>query len=145
MNWLSLGYALLAAVAGGFIALQAITNTKLRGSLGICGTFVTACGLMLAFVAVWRPPAPTADAVRDTEWWYWIGGPLGAFFVLAGAVLVRELGAAAYLALAVAGQLALALVFDHYGLMGLAVAPISWQRILGVALVVLGVVCIKYL
>ena len=154
MNITSLAFALLAAGAGGCIAVQAVANAKLRLHLGhpgsasfasICGTFVTACGLMLALVAVRPPPAPTAEAVRGTEWWNWVGGPLGAVFVLAGTVLVRELGSAAYFALVVAGQLTVSLVLDHYGLMGVAESPVTWKRLLGAGLVVLGVVCIKYL
>jgi len=154
MNPLSFVFALLAAGAGGCIAVQAVANAKLRLHLGhpglatfssILGTFVTACGLMLALVAVRPPPVPTADTLRQTEWWNWIGGPLGAVFVLAGTVLVRELGAAAYFALVVAGQLAVSLVLDHYGLMGVAENPVTAKRLLGAGLVVLGVVCIKYL
>lgn len=154
MNWSSLNFALLAVGAGGCVALQALANTRLRAALGnpayaasasVVGTFLTACGAMLLVVAVWRPPAPTADAVRGTEWWYWVGGPLGAVFVLAGTVLVRELGAAAYFALVVTGQLAFSLLLDHYALMGLTENPITWKRLLGAALIVLGVLCIKYL
>jgi transporter family-2 protein len=154
MNPMSFLFALLAAGAGGCIAVQAVANAKLRLHLGspasasfasICGTFATASGLMLALTAVRPPPAPAAVALRGTEWWAWVGGPLGAVFVLAGTVLVRELGTAAYFALVVAGQLTASLVLDHYGLMGVEATPVTAKRLLGAGLVVLGVVCIKFL
>jgi transporter family-2 protein len=142
--------ALLAAGAGACIALQATANTRFRANLdspayaaflSICGTFVTACTFMLLV----RPPTPSAGVVRQTEWWNWIGGPLGALIVLAGATLTRQLGAAAFIALVVGGQLLCSMLLDHFALMGLKEAPITPGRVLGAVLVVAGVVCVKYL
>ena len=107
----------------------------------ICGTFLTAICAMLLF----RPPLPSAESLRQTEWWNWVGGPLGAVIVLAGASLVSDLGAALFIALVVGGQLVCSLLLDHFGLMGLPVQSLSPGRVLGAALVVAGVVCIKYL
>jgi transporter family-2 protein len=146
----NLAYALLAAGAGCCIALQAAANGKFRLHLGqptyaaflsVCGTFATAVAFMLAA----RPPAPPADAFRRTEWWNWVGGPLGALIVLAGAALTSHLGAAVFIALVVGGQLACSLVLDHFALMGLPEQPVTAGRVFGAALVVAGVVCIKYL
>lgn len=143
-------FALLAAGAGCCIALQATANTRFRTNLdspafaaffSICGTFATAC----AFLLVVRPPAPTMDAVKSTQWWNWVGGPLGALIVLAGAALTRHLGAAAFIALVVGGQLLCSLVLDHFALMGLEERAITPGKVLGAALVVAGVVCVKYL
>ncbi len=146
----NLVFALLAAGAGACIALQATANTRFRLNLdspayaaffSICGTFVTACAVMLLI----RPSAPATGAVRQTEWWNWVGGPLGALIVLAGATLTRQLGAAAFIALVVGGQLLCSLLLDHFALMGLKEQPITPGRVLGAALVVAGVVCVKYL
>src|SRR5436305_8151485 len=80
----------LAALAGVCIAIQAAANGSLRGNLGdprmaaffsICGTFISAILMML----VCHPKWPSAMAFRAAPWWNWIGGPLGAAIVLAGA------------------------------------------------------------
>ncbi|MBL8866958.1 MAG: DMT family transporter [Gemmataceae bacterium] len=143
-------FALLAAGAGACIALQASANARFRENLAsqwyaayfsICGTILTASLVLLAL----RPSAPSGEQIRQTEWWNWIGGPLGALIVLAGAALTRELGAAAFIALVVAGQLICSLALDHFALMGLKEQPITPARVLGALLVVAGVVCIKYL
>jgi transporter family-2 protein len=65
--------------------------------------------------------------------------------VLAGAALVSRLGSAAFIASVVGGQLLCSLILDHYGLMDLAVREVTWGRILGAIMVVLGVLCIKFL
>ena len=75
----------------------------------------------------------------------WIGGPLGALIVLAGAALTARLGAALFIALVISGQLLCSLVLDHFALMGLNEQPITAGRVFGALLVVAGVVCIKYL
>jgi transporter family-2 protein len=92
-----------------------------------------------------RPASPSSETLRQTPWWNWIGGPLGALIVLGGATLVSELGAALFLALVVAGQLLTSLLLDHFALLGLPEQPMTLGRVLGAALVVAGVVCMKYL
>lgn len=142
--------ALLAAAAGCCIALQAAANARFRQNIdsplfasyfSICGTILFASLAMLAI----RPRTPEMAVLRETQWWNWIGGPLGALIVLAGAALAPRLGAAAFITLVIAGQLICSLLLDHYALMGLIEQPITWQRVLGAGLIVAGVVCVKYL
>ena len=141
-------FALLAMGAGCCIALQASANSNLSYNiksplytsyLSICGTILTATLAML----ILRPTLPSAGDIRTTPWWNWIGGPLGALIVLAGAALTRELGAALFIALVVGGQLCCSLTIDHFALMGLDQKAITPGRILGAILVIAGVVCIK--
>ena len=150
MNASTLIYAILAALAGSCIALQATANSAFRRNLespwfaaffSICGTILTAS----LFMVIYRPSAPTWEQLRNTSWWNWIGGPLGAMIVLAGAALVQRLGAAPFIALVVAGQLICSMLLDHFALMNLQENPITFGRVLGAILVVAGVVCIKYL
>src|SRR5205823_3563850 len=122
--------ALLAVGAGSCIALQAAANGKFRQNidspeyaafLSICCTFLTAITAML----ILRPAPPSGAALRETPWWNWIGGPLGALIVLAGAALTRELGAALFIALVVGGQLLCSLLIDHFALLGLKEQPVT--------------------
>jgi transporter family-2 protein len=143
-------WILLAAVAGGCIAVQAAANGSLRTNLGdpryaaffsICGTIITAVAVMTAL----RPPFPAAAAIRSTPWWNWIGGPLGAVIVLAGAGLTPKLGSAAFIAAVVGGQIACSLVIDQFGLLDVPRQAITGGRLLGAALVCAGVLMVKYL
>lgn len=144
-----IAFMLVAAGVGACFAVQASANGKFRLNLGspiwaaffsICGTMVTAISALLLL----RPSPPSAESFRQTAWWNWIGGPLGALIVLGGAALVSELGAALFLALVVAGQLLCSLLLDHFALLGLPQQPMSFGRVLGAGLVVAGVVCMKY-
>jgi transporter family-2 protein len=123
------------------------TNASLRTHLNdarwaaffsICGTILTAVLVMVTL----RPNLPSPAAFRAAPWWSWIGGPLGALFVLAGAALTPKLGAAAFIAAIVGGQLVCSILLDHFALMNLAAQPLNFVRVLGAALVFTGVVLV---
>ncbi len=73
----------------------------------------------------------------------WTGGLLGAFFVSAIAASVPRLGVALTFSLAIAGQMLITLVIDHFGFLDVPVKEISVPRVLGVVLIVVGVIVIR--
>ena len=142
-------WIVLAVGAGACLALQASANASLRGNLAdpryaaffsICGTIVTAIVVMLFL----RPSPPSLNAIRSAPWWNWIGGPLGALIVLAGAALTPKLGAAAFIAAMVGGQLFCSLLLDHFGLMNVPQQGLTLGRLTGAMMVFAGVVLVKY-
>jgi bacterial/archaeal transporter family-2 protein len=144
MNYI---FVLLAIAAGACISLQAAANASLRTNLqdarwatffSICGTIATAVIVMLAV----RPTVPSAAAMRAAPWWNWIGGPLGALIVLSGAALTPRLGAAAFIASVVGGQLLCSILLDNFGAMQLPQQPITATRFLGAAMVFGGVLLV---
>jgi len=146
---MGLTWICLAALAGACIALQAAANGSFRLNLNdpryaaffsICGTFVTAIFAMLAL----HPKLPALDLIRAAPWWNWIGGPLGAVIVLAGAALTPRLGAAAFISSVVAGQLLCSLVLDSFGLLGIPQQPLSLGRVFGIAMIFGGVLLVRY-
>ena len=141
---------LLAIGAGICLTLQASANGSFRKNLddlwypaffSVCGTIITALTLLTLF----RPMPPALETIRSTPWWNWIGGPLGALIVLAGAVLTPKLGAGVFLSAMVGGMRLSSMLMDHHGWMGLDVRGITAGRILGAVLVISGVACIKFL
>ena len=67
-----------------------------------------------------------------------------ALIVLAGATLAPRLGAAAFIAAVVGGQLACSVILDHFGLMDLPRQPLSLPRAAGLLLVFAGVLLVKF-
>lgn len=144
--WLLLALALLCGVA---IAAQAGVNATLGRALAspIHAALVSfAIGtLSLAIVALVRPETPVgASAIAGVPWWGWIGGVLGAFFVAVAIALAPRLGAAALLAAILAGQMAAALVLDHFGWLGFEERAATWRRIGGVLLVGAGAALVRF-
>ncbi|MBA3301535.1 MAG: DMT family transporter, partial [Thermoleophilaceae bacterium] len=76
---------------------------------------------------------------KTLPWYYLLGGVLGAVYVTTALVSVQTLGAGGVTAATIAGQLTASVVVDRFGLLGLDERPLSWQRVVGVALLAAGV------
>ena len=139
------GMAYILGITAGFgLALQVGMNAQLRKVLqsanaaALISFLVGTCALVALWI-VTRPPMPGREALASVPLWAWFGGLFGAFYVAISTVVATELGAASLLALALLGQLAMALLVDHFGWLGLPVNPISWTRMAGVGLLAVGV------
>jgi bacterial/archaeal transporter family-2 protein len=131
----------LMAVVGGCIALQAPINAGLGKSTGsfAAATISFAVGtLLLAAIVILSGKAGGLGEVAHVEWYYLLGGALGAAYVFSALVLVDEIGAGGVAAATVTGQLTLSVVLDRLGFLGLEQQPISAERVLGVALLLAG-------
>jgi transporter family-2 protein len=133
---------LLTAFTGGLVALQAPINSVLGRSIGTWqAAFVSfAIGTVaLAIIASLATGGLSqVGGVRDVSLVYLTGGLLGAAYVTSILVTVRTLGAGGVVAATIAGQLAVSVVVDHFGLIGVAKQPITFARVAGVALLGLG-------
>lgn len=135
---------ILGIVAGLGLTAQVGMNSQLRKVLdsanlaALVSFLVGTLGLVALLVAT-RTPLPGREALGAVPVWAWFGGLLGAVYVASSTIVATELGATTLLALALLGQLAGALVVDHYGWLGLPVNPLTGTRIAGVALLGIGV------
>lgn len=133
----------LTLFVGALLALQAGVNAQLRTGLGDAGlaalvSFVVGTLGLALVVVVQRPALPDAAALARLPWWYWVGGALGAIYVAVVTVVAPRLGAATLTMLVVAGQLAMSLALDHFGLVGFPRRPLDLGRVTGVGLVLAG-------
>ncbi|MNT52945.1 Inner membrane protein YdcZ [compost metagenome] len=81
---------------------------------------------------------------QQISWWKFSGGAMGALFVFGSIVLAPRIGMAGMISLIIAGQIFSSLIFDKFGLLGLAIREISWARIIGALLVIIGVVLVNF-
>ncbi|ACB81585.1 DMT family transporter [Methylorubrum populi] len=140
--------SLLTVASGVSIVVQQVLNTRLRADLGSAAwagfvSYAVGLACMTLLILALRDPLPSASVAARVPWWAWSGGVFGALFIGLATVLVPQLGAAAFIALLVAGQMLASIAFDHFGWMGLAQRPLDGPRLIGVALLVGGVVLIR--
>ncbi len=134
------GLAYILGVTAGFgLALQVGMNAQLRRILQSANaaalvSFLVGTTALVALLFVTRTTLPGRETWASVPAWAWFGGLFGAFYVAISTIVASEVGAASLLALALMGQLAMALVVDHYGWLGLPVNPITWTRMAGVVL-----------
>ena len=84
------------------------------------------------------PPSALASPA-----WIWLGGLMGVVMVVLAATAVPRIGVATYVSAIIAGQLAAAVLYDHFGALGQPVREASPLRLAGVGLMVLGVILIR--
>lgn len=143
MNWLP---HLLAVLVGAGLTIQVGMNATVRGALG-SALIATAINFFIGLVALGALALGSGarlapGSLASVPAWAWLGGLLGATYVAAATILGPRLGAAAFLALTLVGQMVAALLVDHYGAIGFPQSPVTTARVIGVALLVLGVVLI---
>jgi transporter family-2 protein len=133
----------LTAIVGGFIALQAPLNSQLGRAIGTTQsaflTFAIGTFVLLALAAVAGGGLGDLGEARHVEWYYLIGGVLGAAYVTTALVTVRSLGAGGVTAATIAGQLAASVVVDQLGILGVSKHPLTAVRVAGIALLAAGV------
>lgn len=143
-------YLLLALLIGVIVPIQSAVNNQLKtligGSTTLAALVSFAIGtVILALVALlthqkWSGLASLPSA----SWWQLSGGIMGALFVFGTTLLAPRLGVAVMLALIICGQILASLLFDRFGWLGLPVREISTVRLLGAALVLIGVLLVNF-
>jgi len=132
---------LLTAAAGGLIALQAPINAGLgraTGSLLAALVSFTIGTIALAAIVVLSGQASGVGSTFDVSWYYLLGGLLGAVYVANALIAVAAIGAGGVAAATITGQLTASVAIDRLGLFGLDQVPLSAERLIGVALLLIG-------
>ncbi len=137
-------FFLLAIAAGVGVAVQFGVNGQLRrvSDQPIWASFISfvvgTMALLLCVIAT-RRAWPSGGQFVHAPWWVWIGGLLGAFYVVVSVVAGPRIGSTALVACVIVGQVGASVVIDHFGWVGYAVHPISPGRIVGAVLLLAGV------
>jgi transporter family-2 protein len=137
---------LLAILVGGALTVQVGMNATLARAIGSplwASAISFAIGLLalVGFAAVAGSRA-SAGTLGQMPAWAWMGGLLGAIYVASVTVLGPRLGGMTMLALVIAGQLAVALVVDQFGILGYPQLAVTPSRLLGAVLLLVGVLLI---
>jgi transporter family-2 protein len=138
---------LVTVAAGGFVAVQAPANNVLSKTLGTFGAasvnFVIGTICVLAITFAFAGGIGGEEGARTPPWYYWVVGGLGGVaIVVTTLIAVRELGAGGVTAAVIAGQLTLSVVLDRLGVLGLDERAVTWEKLLGIALLAAGTVLI---
>ncbi|WP_338108581.1 DMT family transporter [Caldibacillus debilis] len=132
----------LALLGGAAIAVQSQVNGELGKKTGVIeaslinfavGTLV----LLMVVIFFGRGELSAAAAVPK---WQLTGGILGAFYVLMVVFSVPRIGVTATLMSAIAGQMLLGAVIDHFGFFGGERDPMNGTKILALILLLFSLI-----
>lgn len=143
-------YLLLALVIGLIVPLQSAVNNQLKATLGGSTTLATLVSFMVGVVVLalcavlTQQKWSTMSQLPQASFWQFTGGVMGALFVFGTTLLAPRLGVVVMLAMIISGQILASLLFDRFGWLGLPVREISTPRLIGAALVLIGVLLVNF-
>jgi transporter family-2 protein len=132
--------ALVAGLAGSVqVAVMGRFGERIGALEALAANLVfSALGALLILLVLRHSVDALGEAVR-APWWYWVGGGgMGLLVVFTITVTAPRIGTTAVIALLIAGQLAMGVAIDRYGLFGVEQIPLTWPRVAGVVLLAVG-------
>ncbi len=139
------GLTALMFVAGVGIPVMAALNAKLGQGLGspfAASAILFVVGAVVAVIALLVTGVPA----RPAQWpapQYWLGGTLVAFYVLAVTFSAPRIGIGTAIFMVLLGQIAAAAAIDQFGLFGAVKSPLTPMRMVGIAVMCVGVFLAK--
>jgi transporter family-2 protein len=134
---------LATCVAGGLVAMQAPINSKLGKTVGnfpaASVSFAIGLSVLVAITVLFSSGFGQVGEIKHLQWYYLLGGVLGAAYVTTVLITVRTLGAGGVTAATISGQLTMSVLLDQLGLLGLEHRGFTVQRVIGIALLAAGV------
>ena len=135
-----------AAVSGAAMSFQGAFNAALAKRVSLLGTSVAVhvigavlAGLLLAGAfLVARQSLPRSLELGRIPGYAYLGGVLSVIIIAGVAFAFPVTGAGLGVSTIVTAQLAAAVVLDHFGWFETTPNPMTWVRVLGVALLVAG-------
>ncbi|MGV0908125.1 DMT family transporter [Martelella sp. FOR1707] len=137
-----------AITTGAVVPFQAGANAALGRALGhpLWGTLISLCVSFVCIVPVMylaKVQAPALMNLAQAPRWIWIGGVVGVVYITGALMLAPKLGAAGFVMAVIAGQMLASMIIDQWGLVGLPQKPVSWPRLAGLGLIVLGLIVMQ--
>ena len=145
------GWRILGIGTGSCSALQITINGQLGVALnsafhaafvsfivGVVSLFIIVC-IQHPKLAVDRPEA------GKNPWWMWIGGFLGALYVLGNAFIGPQIGTGTAVVVGLLGLMTAGLIIDQTGILQSPRKPVSWQQIVSLCAMFGGVCMIRLL
>ncbi|AYC30849.1 DMT family transporter [Paenisporosarcina cavernae] len=134
-----------ALIAGSLVGLQNIFNNQVnqRVSSWTTTTLVLGLGFLASFIIGLFVEGAGMFHFQNMHVAYWFSGVIGVGVVTSMVLGLRHLGATFAISIALVSQLIFGLLWDTFGWLGLEKVPLTWQQIVGVSVMILGVLIFK--
>lgn len=132
--------ALLAGLAGSVqVAVMGRFGERFGTWEALAANLLFSTLIATALLVAIRGSFSSFTQVVHAPWWFWAGGgTMGVVVVATITIVSPRIGTTATIGLLIAGQLAMGVVIDRYGLFGFDEIPLSWPRALGILLLAAG-------
>lgn len=142
-------FHLIALAAGLVLPLQIAFNNKLTSFSAnpVTSSLISfSVGTMVLMIYCLCNPGPFQKSIQQlgqAPLYAWLGGLVGAFYVISTITASPKIGIAMFLALVIGGQLMMSLTLDNFGWFGAQVKPFTWTKGAGVIFILMGILLLK--
>ena len=135
-----------SAVAGAAMSIQGVMNTRLGEKIGLyeSNMFVQGTAFILSVIAMWILGKGNFRGILEVNKWYLLGGVLGLVITITVMLGIGKLSPTVAISTILISQLLVAAIIDAFGLMGSEKAAFLWNKYIGIALMVGGVLLFKW-
>jgi transporter family-2 protein len=138
---------LIALLSGALMSVQGVFNTEVtkQTSLWVSTGWVQFSAFLVCVLAWFFTGRQSIGALWQIDNKYTLlGGMIGAFITITVIQSMGALGPARAAMLIVIAQLSVAYLIELFGLFGVQRQPFQWQKVLGMAISILGIVIFKW-
>lgn len=135
-----------ALIAGAAMSFQGVMNTRLGDKVGVLETnaFVQLIGFALALIIAVIFGKGDIRQLGQAPWYSYLGGVLAPVITVTVMLAIAGLSPTVAISTILLSQLTIAALIDAFGWLGAERLPFTWQKLLGVALMVGGVLLMKW-
>ncbi len=135
-----------AVIAGAAMSIQGVMNTRLGEKVGVLETnaLVQGVGFLLAVVIAWIFGKGNIRLIGQAPWYSWLGGVIAPVITVTVMLSIKGLSPTVAISAILLAQLTVAALIDAFGWLGAERVPFTWQKYAGVALMVAGVILMKW-
>lgn len=136
---------IFSVIAGAAMSIQGVMNTRLGDKIGLyeANAFVQGTAFLLSIAAVWIVGNGDFRLIGQTDKLYLLGGVLGLIITVTVMLGVGKLGPTVAISIILIAQLLVAALIDAFGLMGSEKIIFSWNKYVGLLLMLGGVLLFK--
>lgn len=140
---------IIGIVAGLALPMQTSVNTRLKRRVGtpflasFISFLIAITFLMIVLLITGQSIAIPLGKIFQEPFWIWCGGIFGVIFLTGNIVLFPKLGGVQTVILPVMGQILMGLLIDNFGWFYSKQSPLTWMKVIGAILLIIGVVVVS--
>lgn len=140
-----MGY-IFAIIAGASMSIQGVMNTRLSDKAGLflSNAYVQGTAFLLSLIALIFVKNLSLKGFGEVNKWYLLGGVFGLIITVTVMLSVKNLSPVVAISTILVAQLFCAAIIDAFGLMDSEKIAFSWNKYVGLAAMIGGVILLKW-
>jgi transporter family-2 protein len=123
-----------------YLPMNSSVSKYLGSSIAASATFFVVATITVLLILILGGYHHSLARIRNVPVYLHIAGVISAFFIIGTTFLIPKIGARTFFILLVSGQILMAIVVSHFGILESPTDPISLKKTLGAVLVIAGAV-----